>query len=82
MLDVEAWIDEEKDGKIMYSHFEKSTKSNFVMSKNSAMANSKKFEILSQGIFRRLHNTSEDLHENVSIEILNKFMIQLKIGYQ
>ena len=57
MLDIQVWINEEDQNKIYYSFYEKQTKCPFVMSKFSAMPNSKKIECLSQEVFRRLHNT-------------------------
>ena len=42
----------------------------------------KKFDTLSQGVFRRLHNTHEEVNEEDKVEILEKYMLQLKVsGY-
>ena len=52
------------------------------MSKESAMPVSKKFDTLSQGVFRRLHNTSDDLDWEEKESIPEKYMIELSAsGY-
>ena len=81
MLDLEVWIDENSN-EINYAFYEKVTKCPYVISKNSAMSTSKKMECLSQEVFRRLHNTRENLHNDEIIDIMNKFMLKLKMsGY-
>ena len=80
MLDTKVWIDEED--KIYHQFFEKPTKSKMVISKESAMPLSKKIDILSNEVFRRLHNTSHDIEWENKVPILEKFMIELKLsGY-
>ena len=56
MLDLQVWMNESVD-QIYYEYYEKQTKSSLVISKNSAMPLNKKIDTLSQGVFRRLHNT-------------------------
>ena len=52
------------------------------MRKSSAMPLSKKIETLTQGVFRRMHNTKEEVDNDVKVEILNKFMEDIKVsGY-
>ena len=53
-----------------------------VVSKKSAMSHRQKITTLTQECFRRLHNTSDDIDENVKIVILNEFMESLTVsGY-
>ena len=53
-----------------------------VVLKSSAMSNKQKITTLTQEVFRRLHNTSDEMDENVKIVILNQFMQTLVIsGY-
>ena len=78
MLDVKVWLDKDDNDRVYYEYYEKPTKSKFVISKSSAMPKSAKMESLSQGIFRRLHNTKREIDNNVKINILNKYMAQLK----
>ena len=81
MLDVEVWIDE-IDNKAYYSFYEKETKSPYVVSKGSAMPISKKIECMGQEVFRRLHNTKIEIHGKEILDIMNRFMMNLKIsGY-
>ena len=50
--------------------------------KTSAMDKHQKMRTLSQECFRRLHNTSENISEDVKLGILNEFMLDLKTsGY-
>ena len=82
MLDVQAWIEQEENNKIFYQFFEKPTKTRFVISKDSAMPIKKKIETLSNEVFRRLHNTKHEISWEIKIEILEKFMKQLRAsGY-
>ena len=76
MLDLKVWLNEEQH--IFYQFYEKPTKSRLVISKDSAMPIKKKIDSLSQEIFRRLHNTKEEVSWEVKVAILNKFMNELK----
>ena len=78
MLDVKVWLNKDDDDKVYYEYYEKPTKSKFVISKSSAMPKTAKMESLSQGVFRRLHNTKREIDNNVKINILNKHMAQPK----
>ena len=80
MLDMKTWINEED--KILFEFYEKPTKNKIVISKDSAMPIHNKINILSQEVFRRLHNTSSDIPWDDKVIILNKFMNELKAsGY-
>ena len=69
----------EKDsGQIMYQFYEKPTRNRYVISKDLAMPISKKIDTLSQGVFRRLHNTKHELDWNIKAKILEKYMSELK----
>ena len=82
MLDVQVWINDQDKNKIYFSFYEKPTKSPFVISKSSAMPIKKKIECLSQETFRRLHNTKEEVNNEEKVEIMNKYMKELKMsGY-
>ena len=53
-----------------------------VMSRSSAMPMKMKMTILTQEVFRRLHNTKDEVPENTKLNILNRFMENLKVsGY-
>ena len=80
MLDVKAWIN--NDNNVFYEFYEKPTKNRLVISKTSAMPVKKKIQILSQEVFRRLHNTKHESKWNQKVDILDKFMCELKAsGY-
>ena len=80
MLDIKAWVDE--NNKIFYEFYEKPTKSRNLISKESAMPLAKKIDSLSQEVFRRLHNTKEEVKWERKVLILDKFMTELKAsGY-
>ena len=53
-------------------------KSKFVLEKNSAFPYAMKMKCLTQEVFRRLHNTSENILEENKGEILSKFTQKLK----
>ena len=81
MLDVKVWIDND-DNQVNYIFYQKPMKNRRVTMKSSAMPYRQKITVLSQEVFRRLHNTKHELHEKFKNEILNEFMIDLKIsGY-
>ena len=80
MLDVKVWMKENNE--LYYQFYEKPTKNRFVISKDSAMPMSKKIDSLSQGVFRRLHNTKDEIEWEVKVIILEKYMAELKAsGY-
>ena len=81
MLDLQVWMNESVD-QIYYEYYEKQTKSSLVISKNSAMPLNKKIDTLSQGVFRRLHNTKREIDWESKAKILEKFMFEIKCcGY-
>ena len=68
--------------KIYYIFYEKPTKNQYVISKDSAMPINKKIQTLGQEIFRRLHNTKAEIDWEVKVRILEKFMAEVKAsGY-
>ena len=80
MLDMKTWINEED--KILFEYYEKPTKNRMVITKDSAMPIRNKINILSQEVFRRLHNTSSDIEWDKKVVMLEKFMNELKAsGY-
>ena len=82
MLDVKVWLEEKSNNNIFYQFYEKPTKNRFVISKTSAMPMSKKIDTLSQGIFRRMHNTKKELDWELKASILEKYMAEIKAsGY-
>ena len=82
MLDVKVWIKQEADNTIYYEFYEKPTKCVYVISKDSAMPLAKKIDTLSQGVFRRLHNTKHEVEWENKITMLEKYMTELKAsGY-
>ena len=80
VLDLKVWLSD--DEQIYYMFYEKPMKSRFVMTKMSAMPMKMKITCLTQEAFRRLHNTKQEVDENTKIDIMNNFMISLKVsGY-
>ena len=80
MLDIKAWMNESNE--VYYEFYEKPTKNPLVISKKSAMGMKKKIDFLSQGVFRRLHNTKKEIEWKKKVKILEKFMTELKAsGY-
>ena len=70
MLDVKVWLEAEDHFNVHYMFYEKPTKNRYVISKESAMPLSQKINILSQEVFRRLHNTKHSISWDVKSEIL------------
>ena len=80
ILDVKVAIN--KDNRVDYVFYKKPMASDKVVLRSSAMSYRQKITTLTQEVFRRLHNTSDKIHENVKIVILNQFMETLvKSGY-
>ena len=80
ILDVKANINDK--GKIEYIFYKKPMASRLGTLKSSAYSMRNKITILTQECFRRLHNTSESVSDDKKVEILNEFMIDLKLsGY-
>ena len=80
ILDVKVAVN--KNNKVDYIFFKKPMANIKVIQKNSAMSYRQKITTLTQECFRRLHNTSEEIDENVKVVILNEFMMSLKVsGY-
>ena len=76
ILDVKAGINEEN--KIEFTFYRKPVTNPLVTLKSSALPMNQKMTILTQQCFSRLHNTSEEINDNVKVEILNTFMKELK----
>lgn len=82
MLDIKVWLDEE-DNQLNYIFYQKEMKNRKVMMKSSAMPYKQKMTVLSQEVFRRLHNTEPELPEKFKNDILDTFMEDLMIsGYK
>ena len=77
MLDLKVWVNEQSN-EIYYQFYEKATKNRYLISKSSAMPMSKKIDALSQGVFRRLHNTKHELDWDFKVKILERYMSELK----
>ena len=76
VLDVKLRVN--SNGYIEYSFYRKPCANNLLVLKESALAMKNKFTILTHECFRRLHNCSDTLPEEEKVEILNKFMSDLK----
>ena len=82
MLDTKVWLSEGNNKEIYYIFYEKPTKNQYVISKDSAMPINKKIQTLGQEIFRRLHNTKAEIDWEVKVRILEKIMAEVKAsGY-
>ena len=80
VLDLKVWLCE--SGDIKYSFYEKPMRRMHIVSKKSALSTKSKITTLTQEVFRRLHNTAESVNTNLKNEILNKFMLKMKMaGY-
>ena len=80
ILDVKVKMN--NNGKIEYMFYKKPTSNKLGTLKSSAYSIKNKMTILTQECFRRLHNTSESVNEDIKQNILNEYMIDLKIsGY-
>ena len=80
ILDVQANVNE--NGKISYVLFQKPMQNRLKVMKNSAMPTQQKMQILTQECYRRIHNTSEDIPDEVKTRVLERFMEDLKLsGY-
>ena len=80
VLDMKVWLDDEN--KIFFQFYEKIMKNRKVISRSSAMPMKMKMTVLTQEVFRRLHNTKEDVPEETKVDILNRFMENLQLsGY-
>ena len=80
ILDVKAGIDD--NDKIIYTFYKKPIANELVTLRSSALSMKQKMTILTQQGFTVLHNTSEDINDNVKVDLLNEFMYRLQIsGY-
>ena len=81
ILDMEVWMD--KDGTIMYSHYEKPMKLKTVINSKSAHPAACKRGVHTQEILRRIFNCSRRLNwERDTVPFLEEYMIRMKrAGY-
>ena len=80
ILDVKAGLNEKNE--IEYEFYKKPIANNLVTMKSSALSMNQKMTILTQQGFTVLHNTSEDIDDDVKLKHLNDFMQRLRIsGY-
>ena len=80
ILDLEVWLNMHNE--VDYNFFEKPMRNILVIGEKSALPRKTKMTILTQEVFRRLHNTKESLNKDVINSILNKFMFRMKVsGY-
>ena len=68
ILDVKVSMN--KENKVDYIFYKKPMASDKVVLKSYAMSNKQKITTLTQEVFRRLHNTSGEMDENVKIVML------------
>ena len=80
ILDVKAGLNDKNE--IEYEFYKKPIANNLVTMKSSALSMNQKMTILTQQGFTVLHNTSEDVDDDVKLKHLNDFMQRLRIsGY-
>ena len=83
VLDIKLNVNREKENRIDYEFYEKSTKNPTVLLADSAINSRTKRTILTQECLRRLRNTKIELGEDVQNMYLNQFMVKLKnSGYK
>ena len=68
VLDMKVWMTPSQN--LSFQFYEKEMKTKKVISKLSALSMKDKMTILTQEAFRRLHNTKEDVDEEVKTEII------------
>ena len=78
ILDINASINTEKQNRIDFEFYEKTTKNEFVILKSSAISSQQKRTILTQECLRRLRNTKVELGKDVQNKYLTEFMVKLK----
>ena len=78
MLDVQLWLNTEENPKIYYIFYQKPMRNRLMLLKNSLMSQNQKLSILTQGVFRRIHNTKPEADENMKVKILDLFMEDLR----
>ena len=68
--------------KIEHMFYKKEIANKLITMKNSAMSMNSKISILTQQCFKRFHNTSESISNELKIEILEDFMLEMYLsGY-
>ena len=75
-LDLYVWVDD--DGILRFSYFEKPMKTQLVLMRRSAMGETQRMDILSNELVRRLSNVGLGIPEQEVIEIIDKYIKQLK----
>ena len=76
VLDVKMCVNSYKQ--VEYIFYKKPITNNMLTHKDSALSMKSKFTIQTQECFRRLHNTSEFISNEMKVEILNELMRELK----
>ena len=79
-LDTDVWLE---NGKIRHSYYQKSMKTPYVIMQKSAMSGQQKYSILSNELIRRLSNVDPDIDQAEKLEIIEKFIREMKTsGYE
>ena len=79
VLDMKVWMN--RDGIIMYEHFEKPMSSKQIMHAESAISASCKKSVHTQEILRRLFNSSRRLNWKEDIApVLNKYITRMMVA--
>ena len=78
MLDTKVWMG--CDGQLNYVCYQKPMRNRRIILKSSAMPYRQKLTVLTQEVFRRLHNTKQDLPEVIKNYILSNFIEDLKMS--
>ena len=76
VLDMKVWMNDKSEIDFMF--YEKPTKAQVVISKDSALPHNIRMKTLTQEIFCRLHNTRSTVLQFYKVDILNDFMLKLK----
>ena len=80
-LDTDIWV--EDGGILRHSYYQKEMKTPFLLMQASAMASQQKFSILSNELMRRLGNTDLLVKHNEKMEIVERFVREMKnSGYE
>ena len=66
------------DQRVFYNFYQKPMKSRLLILKTSAMSKSQRMNILTQKVFRRLHNAILEVDDEVKTGIMNNFMVDMK----
>ena len=84
ILDVQAKPITTQDGEqdVEYLFYEKGISNTKILMERSAMSTRVKMETTSNEVFRRIYNTDRKVDNEVKVEILNRYMVKMKMsGY-